>query len=134
MSNLMVHQVIDFNQKVLKIEQRELGALEQNEYEISVKCLKEELDEFAESYEVKDFIGSIDAMIDLMYFGIGVMYKMGMTEEMISKCFTAVHEANMEKKLGVNAKRAVDGAADAVKPEGWQSPEERIIDILDEVA
>ena len=37
----------------------------------------------------------------------------------------------MEKKLGTVAKRAVEGAADAVKPEGWVSPEERIIEILD---
>jgi predicted HAD superfamily Cof-like phosphohydrolase len=44
---------------------------------------------------------------------------------------TAVHEANMEKKLGVVAKRGDGSAADAVKPEGWIPPEGRIEAILD---
>jgi hypothetical protein len=37
----------------------------------------------------------------------------------------------MEKKLGVNAKRGDGSAADAVKPEGWESPEHRIGAILE---
>lgn len=132
MSNF-VDQVVEFNQNVLKIEQRKLNMLPENEFEISMKCLQEELDEFEEAYRKGDIIGCIDAIIDLRYFAVGVLYKHGMSAEVIKKCDTAVHEANMEKKLGVVAKRATEGAADAVKPEGWISPEERIIDILDAV-
>lgn len=128
-----VGQVIDFNKKVLKIDQRPLGVLPKNEFEISMKCLQEEIDEFEEAYRMGDMVACIDSIIDLRYFAIGVLYKMGMTHEMINKCDTAVHEANMEKKLGVVAKRATEGAADAVKPEGWVSPEKRIEAILDEV-
>lgn len=128
-----VDQVVEFNQKVLKIEQREIGMLSGGELDISMKCLKEELDEFEQAYQHGDLIGCIDAIIDLRYFAIGVLYKMGLSPETIRKCDSAVHSANMEKKLGVVAKRAVEGAADAVKPVGWVSPEERIIEILDEV-
>lgn len=126
-----VDQVVEFNQCVLKIEQRDVDMLKQNEFEISMKCLQEELDEFQEAYKNGDIIGCIDAIIDLKYFAVGVMYKMGLTPDVMKQCMTAVHEANMEKKLGVVTKRAVEGAADAVKPAGWVSPEERIIDILD---
>lgn len=126
-----VDQVVEFNQRVLKIDQRPVDMLKQNEFEISMKCLQEELDEFEEAFNKGDIIGCIDAIIDLKYFAVGVMYKMGLTPDAMKKCMTAVHEANMEKKLGTVAKRAVEGAADAVKPEGWVSPEERIINILD---
>ena len=128
-----VSQVVEFNKRVLKIEGRPLGMLPENEFDITMKCLREELDEFEEAYHAGDIIGCIDAIIDLRYFAIGVLYKKGLTPELINRCDTAVHEANMEKKLGQNAKRAVEGAADAVKPEGWVSPEHRIIDILDGV-
>ena len=131
--NKFVQQVIEFNQRVLKIEQRELNMLAENEFEISVKCLQEELNEFVESYRSGDMIGCVDAIIDLMYFANGVLYKHGLNHDTITKCMSAVHDANMEKKLGTVSKRAVEGAADAVKPEGWVSPELRIIDILDSV-
>ena len=126
-----VDQVVEFNQRVLKIDQREVDMLKPNEFEISMKCLQEELDEFEEAFKSGDIIGCIDAIIDLKYFAVGVMYKMGLTPENKKLCMTAVHEANMEKKLGVNTKRAVEGAADAVKPAGWVPPEERIANILD---
>lgn len=125
------NQVVDFNVKVLKINQRSKDLLNSAELDISEKCLKEELNEFIEAHKNGDFIGCVDAMIDLMYFANGVLYKMGLTPEEITKCKTAVHEANMEKKLGVNARRGDGSAADAVKPQDWVSPEERIIDILD---
>ena len=128
-----VDQVVEFNQRVLKIDQREVDMLKPNEFEISMKCLQEELDEFEEAFKSGDIIGCIDAIIDLKYFAVGVMYKMGLTPENMKLCMTAVHEANMEKKLGVVAKRATEGAADAVKPAGWVSPEERIANILDGV-
>ena len=128
-----VDQVVAFNKDVLKIDQREVDMLKQNEFEISMKCLQEELDEFEEAFKAGDVIGCIDAIIDLKYFAVGVMYKMGLTPETMNQCMTAVHEANMEKKLGVVAKRATEGAADAVKPVGWVSPEERIANILDGV-
>lgn len=130
MTNL-VNQVIEFNKQVLKIDQRSLDMLKANEFEISIKCLKEEIEEFEQAHKNGDIIGCIDSMVDLRYFAIGVLYKMGLNVDSIIACDTAVHEANMTKKLGSVAKRAVDGAADAIKPVGWVSPEERIINILD---
>lgn len=125
------HQVVDFNQQVLKIEQRKQGFLDEGTADISVSCLQEELDEFKEALETRDLIGQVDALIDLQYFATGIMYKLGLTPEQINQCQTAVHEANMEKKLGVNAKRGDGETKDAVKPEGWISPEQRIGSILE---
>lgn len=131
MSNL-AHSVVDFNKRVLGIDQRIHGLLNESELILSKKCLQEELDEFSQAADQQDFIGQIDALIDLQYFAIGVMYKLGLTAEEITKCCDAVHQANMQKKLGVVAKRGDGSAADAVKPEGWIPPEERIGIILGE--
>jgi predicted HAD superfamily Cof-like phosphohydrolase len=123
--------VVDFNQKVLKIDQRPIGLLPDAEQKITLKCLREEIDELEEAIQKGDIIGCIDALIDLKYFATGGMYKMGLMADTIDQCEEAVHSANMEKKLGVNARRGDGSAADAVKPETWVPPEERISEILD---
>jgi predicted HAD superfamily Cof-like phosphohydrolase len=125
------HEVIEFNQQVLKIEPREVGPLTPAEFDISVKALKEEIEEFATAYEAIDIIGQIDAMVDLQYFAMGVLYKLGMTAEQINKCCTAVHKANMGKKLGIKPSRGDGSAADAIKPDGWVAPELAIMQILE---
>lgn len=124
------HKVVDFNNRVLKIEQRPLGMLNEAELNISIKCLDEESKEFSEAAENGDFIGMVDALIDLKYFATGILYKMGLTADQINECESAVHDANMEKKLGVVSKRGDGSAADAVKPEGWTPPEQRLGEIL----
>jgi len=122
-----------FNNEVLKLEldKREIGIQDEAEYTLSVIQLKEEIEEFIEAHENRSVIGCVDAMIDLVYFAYGVMLKHGLSAEQINQCFSHVHDANMEKKLGVKATRVVDGApADAIKPEGWVAPEVRIADCL----
>ena len=123
--------IVDFNQKVLGITPREMNMLNDSEFDISMACLHEEVREFMEAHIGGDFIGSIDAIVDLRYFAVGVLYKLGLTAEQIEQIDQAVHDANMQKKLGKKEGRGDGVAADAVKPEGWVSPEERIAAILD---
>lgn len=125
-------QVIEFNRNILEIQPREIGPLPEEEFEISMSCLNEEVDEFEEAYNSHDVIGTVDAIIDLMYFATGILYKMGLTADQITRAQTAVHEANMTKRRGSNAKRGDGIVADAVKPHDWVSPEERIAAILSE--
>lgn len=124
------NNVVHFNQVVLNIPQREVGFLNEAEFEISQKCLLEEVNEFVESHKNGDIIGTIDGLIDMMYFGVGVLYKLGLTVENIEDIGQHVHDKNMEKKLGVVAKRGDGSAADAVKPENWIGPEVGIGEIL----
>lgn len=125
------HQVIDFNQQVLKIQPRIQRPLSFPEFEITVKALKEETEEFITSSKEADYIGQIDALIDLQYFAMGALYKLGLTADQINRCCSAVHSANMEKKLGIKPSRGDGSAADAIKPEGWEAPEARIGAILE---
>lgn len=125
----IVDSVIDFNKKVLGIHQRDIAMLDDNEASITHKCLIEEAEEFISACEQGNLIGSVDGLIDSIYFAIGALYKLGLTSKQIKLCMSAVHNANIDKKLGTNKKRDT-GAADAVKPKGWVGPEERIATIL----
>lgn len=125
------HAIVLFNQQILKIEPRELAPLEGGELAATLKAFDEEISEFKQALDEGDFIGQIDALTDLKYFIDGALYKMGLTAEQINDINFAVHDANMQKKLGVVEKRG-NPLGDAVKPEGWISPEERIGQILGE--
>jgi predicted HAD superfamily Cof-like phosphohydrolase len=123
--------VEEMNREIVKVPVREIGPIQDSE-EVGylIGCLREEIDEFEEAID-QDFIGQVDALIDLIYFAAGGLTRMGIPNDISKKIFTAVHDANMTKKNGVKEQRTIPHTLDAVKPEGWIGPEERIIRILE---
>lgn len=126
-------QVIEFNATVLGIEQRPLTYPQGPEIDHVIKCYHEEVVELSDAFQQGDFIGCIDANMDLIYFAIGSLYKMGLNADQMERIFTTIHNKNMTKTAGKKESRATDGADDAVKGEGWVGPEEEIAAILDQV-
>lgn len=116
-----------FNRNVLKIEPRPLGLQADHEITLSHHQLCEEADEYNEALTVVD---AVDALIDSLYYTYGILYKLGLTEDQVDQCVDAVHSCNMQKVLGKVAKRDYGDNADAVKPEDWVAPEEKIKAIL----
>jgi predicted HAD superfamily Cof-like phosphohydrolase len=129
MSEAMIKNVFEFNKTVVGIPERDLEPLgfEPGEKEWMVKALREEASELEES---TDLINQVDALIDSIIFAIGGLYRLGLSKDQALGCFLAVMEANFKKKAGVKAGRAIEGVKDAIKPEGWESPEIRIHKIL----
>lgn len=119
-------KVEHFNQEVLRLRKPQLGELPADQRAHLINSMLEEVGEFQEAAENGDFIGSVDALIDLIYFAVGGLHKLGLNVDDAEFTFMAVHQANMEKQLGVKASRAVGNAPDAIKPKDWVSPEERI--------
>jgi predicted HAD superfamily Cof-like phosphohydrolase len=130
----MYEQVIEFNEKILKIEPTDLGPMSENMAKHLKKSLDEESMEFQSGHIHGDFIKQIDSIIDGLYFGFGGLYKMGLTPNQVERIFAAVHNCNMTKKIGQVTRRATEGVPDAIKPIGWIPPEEEIARILDETA
>lgn len=124
------HKVKEFQEQVLGVKPQGKGLLDESVMSLSVEHLHEEIGEYIEAHQVKDFIGAIDAQIDLIYYAIGNLHKLGLTPEEMHKCFSAVHDCNMTKAKGVNAKRGDGIAPDAVKPTDWVGPEEAIAAVL----
>ena len=131
-SETFVADVIEFNRDLLGIPDRMVGPLSTAESSHLVKCLSEEVEELIEGIIASDFVACTDALIDLQYFAIGGLFKMGLTQPMIVECMQAVHSANMTKVRAKVAKRHVEGAVDAGKPEGFIPPEHAIARILSE--
>lgn len=123
----MFSLVYKFNKEVVQIGDRELRKLSAKEKQWLVGALKEEADELSLAVEMED---QVDALVDSIIFAIGGLARLGLTEQQAQECFAAVMAANFEKKAGVKATRAVDGVADAIKPQGWVGPEQRIQEIL----
>lgn len=94
---------------------REPGPLQDQEEEDLRKCLDEELEEFDGAITVE---GQADALIDLVYFALGGLLRMGLPP---GAAFAKVHAANMAKERGRNPHREKQHV-DAVKPEGWEAP------------
>lgn len=126
----MFEKVEQFNKTIIGID-RKPGPMPEDEVGFWVGTIKEELEEFEDAYRTSDFPAQIDSIIDLLYFGVGALVRMGIPSGVAREIFEAVHEANMTKKKGKKEERDVQHGNDAVKPEGWQSPEQKIMQILD---
>lgn len=132
--NKQMLDVINFNRNILKIEHRKPGLQNQDEFKLSMRQLREEIEEIESAYEKGDFIGILDGLVDLEYFLLGIFYKNGINESTHAELFDAVHQANLLKKMGTKAGREGFGnAADAVKPSSWVDPEIKFARILEKV-
>jgi len=125
----MIQEVVEFNAKVLGIEQRPIHLLSEDEKEYLEKALYEEVFEFQDAHTENNIVGVVDGLLDLCYFAIGGLYRSGLTITQIQQCFAVIHQANMQKQIGKQEKRG-GKAIDAIKPEGWKPPEEQIKEIL----
>lgn len=89
-----------------------------------IDCLREEMSELESAYLKQDLAETTDALVDLIYFALGIACRMGLP---MDEAWKLVHEANMKKTFGVT-KRGI--ATDAVKPIDWADPVHRIRELL----
>jgi hypothetical protein len=130
----MIAEIYQFNNECLNLEERPLNPMthKAGEHDFMVTALNEEIEEYIEGFEQQDVVKMADSLIDLCYFAIGGLRRMGITEDQARACFLAIHNANMTKKKGSNAKRG-DFADDAVKPADFIPADVQIAHILLEV-
>lgn len=132
MPKSMIEKVVEFNCAILGTEQGlEITELSGSDYSLLKNQIDEEITELEEAWEDEDLVGQVDALLDLVYFVFGGLYKMGLSAEQIEYCFNLIHEANMTKAVGKVAKRAVEGTVDAVKPANFVDPKQAIKEYLD---
>lgn len=133
--------VIEFNQKIIGLGPTEY--LNPERLQWFKNTINEELGEFEAANEkykmdyeaskrinvtedqlLEDKVDMIDAIMDLIYFALGRLYEIGCTEDDFAAMWNAIHHANMTKKRGNKGRGSDD---DAIKPEGWQGPEQIFI-------
>jgi predicted HAD superfamily Cof-like phosphohydrolase len=120
----MVPFIVAFNRDVLGVTRDQPKLLTEAEAQWLVKALLEEVSEFHEAHELNSNLPqSVDALLDLIYFAVGGLYRLGLSVDQIMLCFHAVHQANLTKKRGVKDSRPQDGSvADAVKTADFVDP------------
>lgn len=126
-----ISDVIEFNTAILKIKPKsKISNMTLDEVLWTIKALHEEIQEFGYAAHRDAIVDQVDAIVDLMYFAIGALHKLGLTAEQIKACCKAVHLCNMTKKRGVKASRGDGSVPDAIKSDDWLGPEQRISMIL----
>lgn len=130
----MIAEIYQFNNECLNLPERPLNPLtfKQGEFEFTKGAFLEEIEEMQQGYDQQDIVKMVDSVLDLCYFAVGALRRMGVSEDQARACFLAIHNANMTKKKGANATRG-NFADDAVKPEGFVPPDQAIAHILLEV-
>lgn len=141
-------EVFGFNRQCLNVAIKPVPQMELKHALFNVKALREEAQELEDQHIAPGTLAeivysdpqseearwqtvrSVDAAIDAAYFAIGAMARAGLTETQAIDCFSAVHKANMTKKLGVVAGRGDMGVPDATKPADFVPPDEAIYRIL----
>lgn len=123
----VIDRVFTFNELIVKIKKDRIQLLQGDELTWLMRVLAEETDELRVAQTTTD---QVDALIDLTIFALGGLYRLGLSNQQAIDCFNAVMDANMEKRAGQKVGRVIGEVADAIKPEGWVGPEQRIAEIL----
>ena len=117
--------IFTFNEQIIGTEAVPLNTLSDGQFEWTTTAYEEEIDELISAREKQDLVGMVDATLDLIYFAVGTLKKLGLTREQAYACMMAVNDANMTKRKGKVAARG-NNAEDAVKPEDFVPPEQAI--------
>jgi predicted HAD superfamily Cof-like phosphohydrolase len=117
----------EFHEKILGLEKPDLPNFPSPEWIIErTRFLLEEVGEFAGSGLKGDMVEAADGLADIVYIALGTAWMMGIP---FDKIFQHVHNCNMKKRKGVTSR---GNAIDAVKPEGWQPPNQGIAKIIED--
>jgi len=92
-----IEQIVHFNQEILNVEQRTQTMLPANEAQISIESLIEETNELREAFDNKDFIKAVDAVADTLFFGVGVLYKFGLTSDQIANVILSQYNGRLQR-------------------------------------
>lgn len=121
--------IYDFNEQVIGTPVNQpMGPLTQAQFDWTLKAWHEEIHEFVAAAHSQDMVKMVDSCLDLIYFAVGTMKKLGVNREQAYACMMAIHEANMCKKKGVVTSRG--GDEDAFKPSDFVPPDQTIGIIL----
>lgn len=106
--------------------------LSKDEHEFRLGFMREELDEYEHAVNRGDLVKQLDALTDLLYVIYGTLALHGFPA---NEAFALVHHANMQKQRASSAQESAASTGrghslDVVKPEGWESPEPKLVLLL----
>lgn len=86
--------------------------------------IQEEVDELTTAIQDQEPLEAVDAIIDMMVVGIGLLAQLHIDEEQMQAHWDEVWECNMSKVLAPNREDSKRGHKfDLIKPPGWKGPD-----------
>lgn len=104
--------VLEFHKKIAYWNASRIGELDHEDFTRRMSYMLEELTEFSKAHADGDLYEQVDALVDLLYFGVGTLLRMGVDPRPV---WDEVHRANMEKVSAPTHKNSV-------KPMEWKPP------------
>ncbi len=112
----MMHRFYGIHDVVNLMEPERLRAL----MEFRLGCLKEELTETNEAFDMRDADGFVDGLVDLVVFAVGTL---DLLQVNFTEAWWRVLVANMNKTPGIKPNRPNPlGLPDLIKNPGWVPP------------
>jgi predicted HAD superfamily Cof-like phosphohydrolase len=113
-------KVLEFRHKLNLPVSNKPQLLEPIDISFYARFLMEELSELMKAHEKQNLVDAADALADLAYVTMGCAHHMGIN---LPDILRIVHSFNMYKEPGTTSRGYLQ---DAIKPPGWQGPEEMI--------
>lgn len=112
--------VFDYLQKFIKKFQfkEDFDSIERVDFAINT-LIMEEVDELQLAFQNCDAEETIDALGDLAWLCIKLMYQLDVDPH---KVFEEIGKANLSKERGIKKGREHSGGYDVMKPKGWKPP------------
>lgn len=98
---------------------KELKDIPESIYELRLRLLEEEFNEFKEAHGEKDKVGMADALADMIYIAVGTANVMNIP---LDKVWAEVQRSNMAKVDPVTGKVKKRDDGKILKPDGWTPP------------
>lgn len=96
----MIKDIGEFQKKVLGVDKKTVGELTASEFRFLSVALVEELEEWKTAVQSGNIVDQVDALLDLAYFAVGGIFKLGLDHKKIEACFDHIHATNMSKVIG----------------------------------
>ena len=106
--------VMDFHEKMSYKNGGHPQSLSPDDFNQRYSYMEEELEEFIDAETLAD---QADALLDLIYFAIGTLLRMGIDPRV---GWDEVHRANMDKV-------PADAWKHSIKPEDWEPPSPKLL-------
>jgi|TARA_B100001939_G_scaffold134233_1_gene116595 predicted HAD superfamily Cof-like phosphohydrolase len=103
-----IELVKQFNKSFGVITKKTPEVLQEEDWSLKAKLMKEELSEYIEACEKSDIVDIADAVIDMQYILSGIVLAHGL-QNVFDKLFQEVHDSNMSKLENGKVLRRDDG-------------------------
>ena len=111
---------------------KNLSDIPEEDYQLRLRLLKEEVEEFENAHKNRDKVEMADALADIIYIAVGTANIMNIP---LDKVWDEVQRSNMDKVDPTTGKVKKREDGKVLKPDGWKGPQiEKVLEEHKEIS